>query len=113
SHRPPYPTIRTSKGKLPTAPYRPSVLGTTSSYIVFFPGDDTITYSAYGDSIVMIHREDNCSNPEQVTDYPSDHFWWTQGFGQLSADGKTLEGNQDTPDGLGSVIHTDGKFTKR
>jgi hypothetical protein len=107
----PCSTITTGSGNLPTVDYRPGLDG-TSANIVFLPGSDPLQYFAAGFSIVPIRTQDGCSNPPKDSEFPTNHFWWLQSSGVVSADGKTIEGTSDTPDGLGGTLHSDWKLQR-
>jgi hypothetical protein len=110
----PCQTVTTSSGPLPTAPYMPGVLGTTGAGLVFLTGTIPAHYLASGDSIVLFTQTTNCDTfpPQDVTTiFPGDHFWWLQSDGDVSLDGKTIQGSRDQPDGLGGTLHWDWLLT--
>jgi hypothetical protein len=111
----PCQTVTTSSGPLPTVPYNPGVLGTTGASLVFLTGTTPAHYDAFGDSIVLFTETGNCNSyPNNVTTiYPFNHFWWLQSGGDVSPDGKTIQGSQDQPDGAGGTLHWDWKLVRK
>ena len=111
----PCQTVTTAAGPLPTVPYKPGVLGTTAASLVFQTGTTPARYYGGGDSIVLFTETGNCNSypNNKTTIYPFDHFWWLQSGGDVSPDGKTIQGSQDQPDGVGGTLHWDWKLVRK
>jgi len=108
-------TIATTSGQLSTTPYNPGVLGTTAASLVFQTGTTPAHYDGSGASVVLFTETTNCNFPphDVTTIYPFHHFWWLQSGGDVSPDGKTIQGSQDQPDGMGGTLHWDWKLVRK
>jgi hypothetical protein len=108
---PPCRTLITASGPIPPNYPNPGVVGPTTGSLIFvpgvlFPAGTGVHYTGQGNSLVQFTETDNCNeNHEDITTIiDSDGvstflLWWPSVDGEVSADGKTIDGSKDIPEG--------------
>jgi hypothetical protein len=102
--------LETSVGLISPNPYRPGIVWPTVASLTFipgviFPGETGVHFTASGGSTISVTQLDNCGDMEVTTVNDSEFTWWTSTDGEVSADGKTIDGHKDGFDDQGGAFH--------
>jgi len=115
---PPCRTIERSSGQmLPLRPPNPTAIGYTSGQLeIFNTGGPAALYVGGAGTNLMLTQTSNCNDlgEDEISESPSILPWLVVEQPQeVSADGNTLQGSFERPDGMGGTFRFEWRFERK